>query len=61
MIRRVWTIEMEIPSGKLPGFYAQMIHKIGDEVEIIDRFGQMFIVADSKQLVQVKEILSHQK
>lgn len=57
MLQNMYGIEMEISSGKLPGFYAQVIHKIGDQVELFDRDGQLMIVATSAQLQALAALL----
>ncbi|GAA4715413.1 hypothetical protein [Brevibacillus fulvus] len=48
-------IEMQVPSGKLPGFYAQIIHQIGDRLTLFDRDQQLFIVtpADKEKLIAI--------
>lgn len=58
MIRPLYGLEMEIPAGKLPGFYAQIIHKIGDEVEVYDRCGLIFILNSPEQLDKLVQILA---
>ena len=58
MIRQLYALEMEIQAGKLPGFYAQMIHKIGDQVEVYDRCDLIFILPNQDQLDQLTQILA---
>lgn len=57
MMRKMFGVEMDVPSGKLPGFYAQVIHKIGDQATIFDRDGQLMIVATEKDLQELLAIL----
>lgn len=58
MLRKMYGVEMEVPSGKLPGYYAQVVHKIGDQIEVFDRDGQLLIVStenDRNSLVDILE------
>jgi len=48
---------MAAPEGKLPGFYAQAVHKIGDSVQVFDRDQQMLIVASEAERDQLRAIL----
>lgn len=59
MIRKLYGVEMEVPSGKLPGFYAQVIHKIGDGVQVFDRDQQLFIVENEAERDKLIKILDH--
>lgn len=59
MIRKLYGVEMDPPAGKLPGFYAQVIHKIGDGVQVFDRDQQLFIVESEDQREKLIEILDH--
>lgn len=56
MLRKLYGVEMQIPAGKLPGFFAQIIHKIGDNVTVFDRDQQLFIVpseAEREKLIEI--------
>lgn len=57
-MRTVYGIEMQVHAGKLPGFYAQVIHKIGDHVNVFDRDGQLFIVEDENDRDSLAAILA---
>ncbi|WP_228728419.1 hypothetical protein [Brevibacillus composti] len=50
-------IEMQQAPGKLPGFYAQVIHKIGDHVNVYDRDEQLLIVENEQERDKLIEIL----
>ncbi|MEJ8544618.1 hypothetical protein [Brevibacillus borstelensis] len=55
-MKRMFGVEIQAPTGKLPGFYAQVIHKIGDNVNVFDRDGQLLIVdseSDHKKLLEL--------
>jgi len=58
MLRKMFGIEMEVPTGKLPGFYAQAIHKIGDEVTVYDRDQQLFIVENEAERDKLARVLT---
>ncbi|AKF94362.1 hypothetical protein NW801_02305 [Brevibacillus laterosporus] len=56
MVPLVYGVEIEMPKGKLPGFYAQFVHKIGEQVKVIDRDKKLMIVStedDQQQLLQI--------
>lgn len=54
----LYGVEIQVPAGKLPGFYAQVIHKIGDNVNVFDRDGQLFIVETKEDRDKLEAILS---
>ncbi len=53
----MYGVEMEAPAGKLPGFYAQVVHKIGEQVAVFDRAQQMLIVKSEEECEQLLSIL----
>jgi hypothetical protein len=57
----MYGVEMQVPAGKLPGFYAQVIHKIGDHVNVFDRDRLLFIVEQAEECEKLKEILDKAK
>ncbi|MBO8162228.1 MAG: hypothetical protein H0Z34_00745 [Brevibacillus sp.] len=57
MPKRMYGVEMDNPAGKLPGFYAQVIHKIGDAVNVFDRDQQLFIVESEEERQKLMQIL----
>ncbi|MFM1650470.1 hypothetical protein ACI7RC_00050 [Brevibacillus sp. B_LB10_24] len=57
-MRHMFGVEMQIPKGKLPGFYAQVIHKIGDAVAVFDRDQQLLIVESETERDKLLAILS---
>jgi hypothetical protein len=61
IMRRMYGVEMQAPVGKLPGFYAQVIHKIGDNVNVFDRDQQLLIVESEEQRAKLTEILEKAK
>ncbi|MED3499785.1 hypothetical protein [Brevibacillus agri] len=56
-MRHMYGIELAIPDGKLPGFYAQVIHKIGDHVNVFDRDKLLFIVENEAEKDKLEAIL----
>ncbi|USG67528.1 hypothetical protein NDK47_09740 [Brevibacillus ruminantium] len=56
-MKRMFGIEMHVPSGKLPGFYAQVIHKIGDHVNVFDRDEQLLIVDNEQERDKLAQLL----
>ncbi|MGE5703773.1 MAG: hypothetical protein ACM32O_14700 [Clostridia bacterium] len=58
MLQKMYGMEMNVPAGKLPGFYAQLIHKIGDRVEVFDRDQTMFILDKPEQREILRSLLA---
>lgn len=58
MIARVYGVDMDIPQGKKPGYYAQAVHAIGDRVRVTDRDGQTLIVDSQEDWMALQEILA---
>ncbi|RNB90902.1 hypothetical protein EDM59_00520 [Brevibacillus nitrificans] len=56
-MRSMYGVEIQIPAGKLPGFYAQVIHKIGDHVNVFDRDQLLFIVENEDERDKLEEVL----
>jgi hypothetical protein len=57
-MQHMYGIEMQIPVGKLPGFYAQVIHKIGDQVNVFDRDDQLYILENEEEYQKLSTLLS---
>ncbi|MFS0558593.1 hypothetical protein [Brevibacillus sp. 179-C9.3 HS] len=57
-MRHMYGIELHVPAGKLPGFYAQVIHKIGDHVNVFDRDKLLFIVENQAEQEKLEAILA---
>jgi hypothetical protein len=56
-MQRMYGVEMQVPAGKRPGFYAQVIHKIGDHVNVFDRDGRLLIVESPQERDTLKDLL----
>ncbi|GED70589.1 hypothetical protein BRE01_42910 [Brevibacillus reuszeri] len=57
-MRHMYGVELHVPAGKLPGFYAQVIHKIGDHVNVFDRDKLLFIVETTEEREKLEAILT---
>ncbi|MFD2371036.1 hypothetical protein ACFSO0_14030 [Brevibacillus sp. GCM10020057] len=57
-MRHMYGVEIHVPAGKLPGFYAQVIHKIGDHVNVFDRDNLLFIVENEAERDKLEAVLS---
>lgn len=56
-MKRMYGVDMQVPAGKRPGFYAQVIHKIGDHVNVFDRDGRLFIVESPQERDTLRDLL----
>jgi KaiC/GvpD/RAD55 family RecA-like ATPase len=52
---------MDLPDGKLPGFYAQIIKALADKVMIFDRDKEMLIVSTEEERESVLEVMKRYK
>jgi KaiC/GvpD/RAD55 family RecA-like ATPase len=52
---------MDLPDGKLPGFYAQIIKALADKVMIFDRDKEMIIVSTEEERESVLEVMKRYK
>lgn len=50
---------MDLPEGKLPGFYAQIVKALAGKVELFDRDKEMLIVSNEEQKLTVLDIMAH--
>ncbi|OCT17121.1 hypothetical protein A8709_24360 [Paenibacillus pectinilyticus] len=50
---------MDLPDGKIPGFYAQIIKALADKVELFDRDKEMLIVSNEEQRRAALEVMVH--
>ncbi|MDF2682803.1 MAG: hypothetical protein K0R47_3993 [Brevibacillus sp.] len=57
-MRHMYGVEIQVPDGKLPGFYAQVIHKIGDHVNVFDRDKLLFIVESEDERDKLAAVLT---
>jgi hypothetical protein len=52
---------MELPDGKMPGFYAQIIKALANKVQLYDRDKELLIVNEAEELNAIMEIMTHYK
>lgn len=57
MPKRMYGVELDVADGKMPGFYAQVVHKIGEAVRVLDRDQQLLIVASEEEQQTLLNIL----
>lgn len=57
-MRHMYGVELDVPAGKLPGFYAQVIHKIGDHVNVFDRDKLLFVVENDTEREKLEGVLT---
>ncbi|WNR46417.1 hypothetical protein [Paenibacillus roseipurpureus] len=49
---------MDLPDGKIPGFYAQIVKALAGKVELFDRDKEMLIVSDEEQQRAVLQVMT---
>ncbi len=54
---RKFAVIMQLPEGKLPGFYAQVIKALATKANIFDREKELLIIEQMQQLPPIVEIL----
>ncbi|GGG10397.1 hypothetical protein [Paenibacillus abyssi] len=59
-MRTVMGLQMDLPQGKLPGFYAQIIKGIADITTLIDRSGELLFI-EPQHAAAVMKVLQHYK
>ncbi|MBP1992816.1 hypothetical protein [Paenibacillus eucommiae] len=52
---------MDLPEGKIPGFYAQIVKSLGNQVQLFDRDKEMLIVNTEEDRQIILDIMSHYK
>lgn len=52
---------MDLPEGKIPGFYAQIVKALAGKVELFDRDKEMLIVSDEEQQLAALDVMTHFK
>lgn len=49
---------MDLPEGKLPGFYAQIVKALAGKAELFDRDKEMLIVSDEVQKAALLDVMA---
>ncbi|WP_261305750.1 hypothetical protein [Paenibacillus andongensis] len=50
---------MDLPEGKIPGFYAQIVKALAGKVELFDRDKEMLIVSNEEQQLAALDVMAH--
>lgn len=50
---------MDLPEGKIPGFYAQIVKALAGKVELFDRDKEMLIVSNEEQQRAALDVMAH--
>lgn len=56
---RKYGLEMQLPEGKMPGFYAQIIKGIADRAPLFDRYKELLIFDSPELLPAAEDLLNH--
>jgi hypothetical protein len=54
-------IELTLPEGKLPGFYAQIVKALAGKAHLFDRDKDMLVVSTEADKTAVEDIMTHYK
>jgi hypothetical protein len=54
-------LDMHLPDGKIPGFYAQIVKGIADRAPLFDRYKELLIFESEEHLPPVLELLNKYK
>jgi hypothetical protein len=54
-------LDMHLPEGKLPGYYAQIVKGIAERAPLFDRHKELLVFDSEEHLPAVLELLSHYK
>jgi hypothetical protein len=60
-MEKKYGIDMRLPEGKLPGYYAQIIKGIADRAPLFDRHKELLIFYDKAYFPAVLDFLQHYK
>jgi hypothetical protein len=52
-------LDMHLPDGKLPGFYAQIVKGIADRAPLFDRYKELLVFDSEESIPSVLELLAH--
>jgi hypothetical protein len=58
---RTYAVIMQLPDGKMPGFYAQVIKALAGKAHVFDREKEILIVEHIDELLPVEQILDQYK
>jgi hypothetical protein len=58
-LKKMFGVEMNLPDGKLPGFYAQIVKGIAERAPLYDRYKELLIFDSVDPLPAVLQLLDH--
>jgi hypothetical protein len=58
-LKRLFGLEMNLPDGKIPGFYAQIVKGIAERAPLFDRYKELLIFDSEDHLPAVLQLLEH--
>ncbi len=58
-LERKYGLDMQLPDGKIPGFYAQIIKGIAQRAPLFDRYKELLIFDSEDHLPPVAGLLEH--
>jgi hypothetical protein len=61
LLVRKYALDMLLPEGKLPGFYAQIVKGIAEQAPLFDRHKELLVFDSEEQRVAATAFLAHYK
>jgi hypothetical protein len=58
-LKRMYGLDMNLPDGKIPGFYAQIVKGIAERAPLFDRYKELLIFDSEDHLPTVHKFLEH--
>jgi hypothetical protein len=58
-LKRMFGLDMNLPEGKIPGFYAQIVKGIAERAPLFDRYKELLIFDSEDDLPAVLQLLEH--
>lgn len=59
ILQRKIGLDMHLPDGKLPGFYAQIVKGIAERATLFDRYKELLVFDSEEAIPPVLELLAH--
>ncbi|MCD9024455.1 hypothetical protein [Cohnella silvisoli] len=58
-LKRMYGLDMNLPDGKIPGFYAQIVKGIAERAPLYDRYKELLIFDSEDHIPAVLKLLEH--
>lgn len=58
-LEKMYGLDMQLPEGKQPGFYAQIIKGIAQKAPLYDRYKELLIFDNEDKLPEAGKVLDH--